>query len=91
MVRMYKQKKSQQPQYYILPWGFLLQKYNNTDDIVLGTTVSGRNVDMVGLFINTLPLRVRSIENENIQSLLKKVECILKERDEYQANVSSIR
>ncbi len=72
-------------------WGILLQKYNNTNDVVFGTTVSGRNAgitgieDMVGLFINTLPLRVNSTEDENIQGLLKKVTCILKERDEYQS------
>ncbi len=72
-------------------WGILLQKYNNTNDIVFGTTVSGRNTDisgvedMVGLFINTLPLRVNSTEGESVQSLLEKVDCILKERDEYQS------
>ncbi len=72
-------------------WGILLQKYNNTNDIVFGTTVSGRNAhiqgieDMVGLFINTLPLRVNSSEEKNIQSLLKKVDSILKEREEYQS------
>ncbi len=72
-------------------WGILLQKYNNTNDIVFGTTVSGRNADisgvedMVGLFINTLPLRVNSTEGESVQNLLEKVDCILKERDEYQS------
>lgn len=50
-------------------WGVLLSKYANQDDIVFGTTVSGRNADvphiekMTGLFINTLPLRV-SFEQE---------------------------
>ena len=44
-------------------WGILLQRYTNTDDIVFGYTVSGRNIDInkieevVGLFINTIPLR----------------------------------
>lgn len=47
-------------------WGVLLQKFNNTDDVVFGTVCSGRPPqlegveDMVGLFINTLPLRVKS-------------------------------
>ncbi|MGB7605467.1 MAG: condensation domain-containing protein, partial [Lutisporaceae bacterium] len=72
-------------------WGILLQKYNNTNDIVFGTTVSGRNADitgiedMVGLLINTLPLRVNNTDGESIQSLLEKVDSILKERDEYQS------
>ena len=47
-------------------WGILLQRYSNVDDVIIGTTVSGRSVPLkgiehtVGLFINTLPLRVRS-------------------------------
>ncbi|WP_260984879.1 condensation domain-containing protein, partial [Paenibacillus xylanexedens] len=45
-------------------WGLLLQHYNNTDDVVFGALVSGRPVEiegienMVGLFINTLPVRL---------------------------------
>ncbi|MCK4260472.1 MAG: hypothetical protein KAX49_15965 [Halanaerobiales bacterium] len=30
-------------------WGILLQRYNNTDDIVFGTTVSGRNAEIKGI------------------------------------------
>ncbi|WP_129292551.1 non-ribosomal peptide synthetase [Streptomyces lydicus] len=46
-------------------WGLLLSRYGNSDDVVFGTTVSGRPAalpgveSMVGLFINTLPTRVR--------------------------------
>ena len=46
-------------------WGLLLSRYSNNDDVVFGTTVSGRPAalpgveSMVGLFINTLPTRVR--------------------------------
>ncbi|MEV8550669.1 non-ribosomal peptide synthase/polyketide synthase [Streptomyces glaucescens] len=46
-------------------WGLLLHHYGGGDDIVFGTTVSGRPADlpgvtsMVGLFINTLPTRLR--------------------------------
>lgn len=46
-------------------WGILLQKYNNVDDVVFGTVVSGRPPeiegieDTVGLFINTIPMRVK--------------------------------
>ncbi|MGJ7538624.1 MULTISPECIES: condensation domain-containing protein, partial [unclassified Variovorax] len=44
-------------------WGVLLGKLTSRDDIVFGVTVSGRPAElpgvesMVGLFINTLPLR----------------------------------
>ncbi len=45
-------------------WAILLSRYAGRDDVVFGVTVSGRPADlpgvetMVGLFINTLPLRV---------------------------------
>ncbi|MCK4259562.1 MAG: non-ribosomal peptide synthase/polyketide synthase, partial [Halanaerobiales bacterium] len=73
-------------------WGLLLQRYNNTEDVVFGTTVSGRNADikgleeMVGLFINTIPLRVRKSENseESIIALLKNIDNVLKERTKYE-------
>ena len=45
-------------------WAILLARYGGVDDVVFGTTVSGRPAElegveeMVGLFINTLPLRV---------------------------------
>ncbi|SCE78278.1 non-ribosomal peptide synthetase [Micromonospora mirobrigensis] len=46
-------------------WALLLSRYAGTDDVVVGVTVPGRSGDlpgverMVGLLINTLPLRVR--------------------------------
>jgi amino acid adenylation domain-containing protein/non-ribosomal peptide synthase protein (TIGR01720 family) len=45
-------------------WSILLSRYSGETDIVYGTTVSGRSVplpgidSMLGLFINTLPVRV---------------------------------
>ncbi|REK74755.1 non-ribosomal peptide synthetase [Paenibacillus paeoniae] len=47
-------------------WGLLLQRYAGTDDVVFGTVVSGRPPEiegieqMVGLFINTIPVRMKS-------------------------------
>ncbi|MFJ4323024.1 non-ribosomal peptide synthase/polyketide synthase [Streptomyces tricolor] len=46
-------------------WALLLSRYGGGDDVVFGTTVSGRPAElpgvtsMMGLFINTLPTRVR--------------------------------
>ncbi|GIO01643.1 non-ribosomal peptide synthetase [Brevibacillus halotolerans] len=46
-------------------WAILIRQYNRTDDVVFGTVVSGRSAEipgieqMVGLFINTIPVRVR--------------------------------
>ena len=46
-------------------WAILLARYTGEQDVVFGATVSGRPADLpdveriVGLFINTLPVRVR--------------------------------
>ncbi|GLZ40765.1 hypothetical protein Acsp05_43890 [Actinokineospora sp. NBRC 105648] len=46
-------------------WGLVLARVLGRDDVVFGATVSGRSpkvpgiADMVGLFINTVPVRVR--------------------------------
>jgi amino acid adenylation domain-containing protein len=46
-------------------WALLLSRYTGQRDVVFGTTVSGRPADlpgadeMIGLFINTLPVRVQ--------------------------------
>jgi amino acid adenylation domain-containing protein len=46
-------------------WALLLSRYSGQSDVVFGTTVSGRNPDIlgvdsiVGLLINTLPTRVQ--------------------------------
>jgi len=60
-------------------WAILLSRYSNEDDIVFGYTVSGRppdlesSEDIVGLFINTLPLRVKIDETKGFLALLKDV------------------
>jgi non-ribosomal peptide synthetase component F len=59
-------------------WGLLLQKYHHVDDVIFDTTVSGRGAkikgieDMVGMFINTLPLRVHTRTGERICDLLAR-------------------
>ncbi len=46
-------------------WALLLSRYTGDDDVVFGATVAGRPAEldgvdrMVGIFINTLPVRVR--------------------------------
>ncbi|MFE3873982.1 non-ribosomal peptide synthase/polyketide synthase [Kitasatospora sp. NPDC059146] len=46
-------------------WGLLLARHGGGEDVVFGTTVSGRPAElpgveaMIGLFINTVPTRVR--------------------------------
>ncbi|MCK4257390.1 MAG: amino acid adenylation domain-containing protein, partial [Halanaerobiales bacterium] len=70
-------------------WGILLQKYNNSSDVVFGSVVSGRPSGiqgietMVGLFINTIPVRVNCFEEESFANLLKEVQKLALESGRY--------
>jgi amino acid adenylation domain-containing protein/non-ribosomal peptide synthase protein (TIGR01720 family) len=61
-------------------WALLLAKLTSRDDVVFGITVSGRPADLpgiegtVGLFINTVPLRVRLNPAENFAVLLANIQ-----------------
>ncbi|WP_432279952.1 amino acid adenylation domain-containing protein [Nocardia cyriacigeorgica] len=58
-------------------WGILLGRLTGRADVVFGATVSGRPAElpgvesMVGLFINTLPVRVRIDDRQNVGELLE--------------------
>ncbi|EKN39567.1 putative non-ribosomal peptide synthase, partial [Clostridium botulinum CFSAN001627] len=60
--------------------GITLQKYNNTDDVVFGTVVSGRPSEIegientVGIFINSIPVRINTKENESFVELVTRVQ-----------------
>jgi surfactin family lipopeptide synthetase C len=61
-------------------WALLLSRYSGEHDVLFGATSSGRPVElngvesMVGLFINTLPVRVRIDSNDRIIPWLKKLQ-----------------
>ena len=61
-------------------WALLLNRYSGQDDIVFGATVSGRPADlpgvetMIGLFINTLPVRVQVNAEESVINWLKTLQ-----------------
>ncbi|MFZ5515903.1 MAG: amino acid adenylation domain-containing protein [Candidatus Zhuqueibacterota bacterium] len=61
-------------------WAILLSRYSREEDILFGATVSGRpaeldNVEfMVGLFINTLPVRVNVQPNQKLAAWLKQLQ-----------------
>ena len=71
-------------------WGIVLQKLNHVDDTIFGITTSGRDhslkgiENMIGLFINTIPLRIRTEEEETMIQLLKKVNQIMTEAREFE-------
>lgn len=58
-------------------WALLLSRYSGEKDVLFGTTVSGRSADvpgietMLGLFINTLPLRVAVSPDMPVQAWLR--------------------
>ncbi|MGK8555450.1 amino acid adenylation domain-containing protein [Nocardia gipuzkoensis] len=61
-------------------WGILLGRLTGRDDVVFGATVSGRPGEltgvesMVGLFINTLPVRVRIDDRRAVGELLERLQ-----------------
>ncbi|MFD7609316.1 amino acid adenylation domain-containing protein [Streptomyces sp. NPDC059828] len=61
-------------------WGLLLGRLTGRDDVVFGTTVSGRDGEvagidrMVGLFINTLPTRLRWAPGESLEGILARLQ-----------------
>ncbi|EGO65810.1 non-ribosomal peptide synthetase [Acetonema longum] len=61
-------------------WGVMLLRYNNAEDVVFGAVVSGRPHEiegvekMVGLFINTLPVRIKCDGQKSFARLLQEVQ-----------------
>ncbi|MEV7343455.1 amino acid adenylation domain-containing protein [Streptomyces sp. NPDC093544] len=61
-------------------WGLLLGRLTDRQDLVFGTTVSGRDAavdgieSMVGLFINTLPTRLRWQPTDTLAQLLSRLQ-----------------
>ncbi|HEX3220805.1 MAG TPA: condensation domain-containing protein, partial [Candidatus Limnocylindria bacterium] len=61
-------------------WAILLGRLTGRDDVVFGVTVAGRPSEiagietMVGLFINTLPLRIKLAPTKPLLELLKEVQ-----------------
>lgn len=73
-------------------WAILLSHYSNEDDVVFGTVFSGRPADlpgselMIGLFINTLPVRVQVPYEDSALSYLKQLQSELAEMRLYEHN-----
>lgn len=61
-------------------WGLLLSRYSHESDLCFGVTVSGRNIplsgieDMIGLFINTLPLRIDANPKYSVKDYLQQLQ-----------------
>ncbi|MGW2332289.1 amino acid adenylation domain-containing protein, partial [Streptomyces sp. NPDC001700] len=61
-------------------WAIVVGQLTGRDDVVFGVTVSGRPADvagvedMVGLFINTLPLRARMSPGESVAGFVRRIQ-----------------
>ncbi|WP_419183617.1 non-ribosomal peptide synthase/polyketide synthase [Scytonema hofmannii] len=61
-------------------WGLLLSRYSGETDVVFGATVSGRPPallgveSMVGIFINTVPVRLQIFPQTDLLDLLKDLQ-----------------
>jgi non-ribosomal peptide synthase protein (TIGR01720 family) len=70
-------------------WALCLSGPSGSDDVLFGFVVSGRTAElsgaetMVGLLINTLPLRVRLAGNESLVPWLKQVQARQSEAQQY--------
>ncbi|MBV9385323.1 MAG: amino acid adenylation domain-containing protein, partial [Chroococcidiopsidaceae cyanobacterium CP_BM_ER_R8_30] len=70
-------------------WALLLSRYSHEEDIVFGATVSSRPTalleveSMVGLFINTLPVRVQVAADAELLPWLKQLQAQQMEREQY--------
>ncbi|MFE5879253.1 amino acid adenylation domain-containing protein, partial [Rhodococcus sp. NPDC056506] len=61
-------------------WGIVLSALTGRDDVVFGATVSGRPPEltgietMIGLFINTIPVRITVRPGESVGALLQRIQ-----------------
>jgi len=71
-------------------WALLLSRYSGEEDVIYGVTVSGRPTDLaaaesiVGMFINTLPVRVQLDAEEFLLNWLKRLQVQLVEVRQYE-------
>ncbi|MDS0528588.1 condensation domain-containing protein, partial [Clostridium sp. SHJSY1] len=63
--------------FYVAVYNVLLYKYTNQEDLIIGTPTAGRTHEdlkgIVGMFVNTLPLRNKIEKNMNFRDFLKEV------------------
>jgi len=79
-------------------WAIVLSRYSEERDVVFGNVVSGRPTslkgfaEMVGLFINTLPLRVSVKPGTRVLDYLKSVQARQSAMQQYEwASVKQVR
>jgi non-ribosomal peptide synthetase component F len=70
-------------------WALLLNRYSGEEDVMFGSTVSGRPADLagieqiVGMFINSLPVRVRVRDEARVGPWLRELQEQVMESRQY--------
>ncbi len=78
------------PAFFYAAWGVLLQKLTAADDAVFGTTFSGRSVHLkgiesiVGNFLKTLPVRIRTAPGDTVRAVVGKVAADLQDMQQFE-------
>ncbi len=84
-----KQKGTTVNTLFQIAWGMLLHIYNYTEDVVFGLVVSGRPSEiegietMVGLFINTIPVRMKFEHSCTLNEIIEQIRDNLFESTKY--------
>jgi amino acid adenylation domain-containing protein/non-ribosomal peptide synthase protein (TIGR01720 family) len=71
-------------------WALLLSRHSGEEDVLFGATVSGRSApvagieSMMGLFINTLPVRITARNDEATSEFLRRLQARQAEVREYE-------
>jgi amino acid adenylation domain-containing protein/non-ribosomal peptide synthase protein (TIGR01720 family) len=71
-------------------WALLISRYSSQEDVIFGLTVSGRSAgltgieSMIGLFINTLPVRTQVQPEQQLSLWLKELQARQTELSEYE-------
>lgn len=66
-------------------WSLLLASYTNSNDVMFANVISGRPAELtnadktIGLFVNTIPLRVKLDKNSSFRCLAEKIQTHFKE------------
>ena len=78
---------------FLAAWGLVLSRLGNNPDLVLGIPTSGRHVngteDIVGMFVNTVPVRMKLVADESFRGFcarLARETAEAFERQSYQLN-----
>jgi amino acid adenylation domain-containing protein len=72
-----------------LAWGYLLHRYSGENDVVFGTVISGRPAEvsrieeMIGLFINAIPVKVSFGDKAETGALLGRIHRAFQESQQF--------